>query len=106
MLAILISGTQTMARITTQLRDTNRKNGQEKTTKMYFTVILRANSAQKGYRKRMIEIWAESIRYNTISQRLVDQARMILKKGWLSDFEILEMYTHLSCEEYEQEPST
>ena len=29
-------------------------------------------------------------------------ARMILKKGWISDFEILEICGHVSCEVYEQ----
>ena len=33
-LAILITGTQTMAKVTTQLRDTNEKNEREKPTKM------------------------------------------------------------------------
>ena len=38
----------------------------------------------------MIEIWTESAWFN-ISQRLADQARMILNKCWFSDLEILEV---------------
>ena len=38
----------------------------------------------------MIEIQAESARFNT-SQKLANQARMILKKGWFPDFKILEI---------------
>ena len=37
-----ISGTQATNKETTQQREANGKNGQEKTTKIYFTVILRA----------------------------------------------------------------
>ena len=58
-----------------------RKNELQKKTEMYFTVTLR---------KRMIEVRTKSARFNT-SQRLSDQARMILKKGWFSDPEILEI---------------
>ena len=39
MLPILISGLQTTTKITTQLRDTNKENGQGKTTNMHFIVI-------------------------------------------------------------------
>ena len=31
---------------------------------------------------------------------------MILKKDWISDFEILELYEQVNCEEYEQKPPT
>ena len=46
----------------------------------------------------MIKIWAECTKFNT-SYRLADQARLILKKGWFSDFEILEICGQLSCQE-------
>ena len=39
----------------------------------------------------MIEIWVESARFDTTSQRLADQARIILKKVWFSELEILEI---------------
>ena len=41
MLAVLISGTKTMTKVASQQRDTNGKDGLERTTKMYMTVILR-----------------------------------------------------------------
>ena len=51
----------------------------------------------------MIEIWAESARLNTWSQRLADQARMILKKDCFSDLEILEIHQQVNREEYEKD---
>ena len=53
----------------------------------------------------MIEIWTESAKFNT-SQRFADQARIILKKGWFSNLEILWVWRHVPSKEYEQEPST
>ena len=53
----------------------------------------------------MTEICAESIRFNT-SQRLADQARMLLKKGWFSNLEILEIYQQVNREKYQQDPTT
>ena len=49
---VLISGTQTMTKASTPLKDTNeKKNRPEKTTKMYFTVFLRATFHKKGIEK-------------------------------------------------------
>ena len=42
MLPVHISGTQTTTKATIQLRDTNDRNRLEKTTKIFFNVILRA----------------------------------------------------------------
>ena len=39
----------------------------------------------------MIEIWQEGSSFQT-SQRLADQVRTIIKKGWFSDLEILEIH--------------
>ena len=39
----------------------------------------------------MIEIWQECTSFQTTSQRLADQVRTIIKKGWFSDLEILEI---------------
>ena len=52
----------------------------------------RSNPSQKGYRKRMIEIWQEYANFLTTSQRLADQVRTIIKKDWFSDLKILEIY--------------
>ena len=40
----------------------------------------------------MIEIWEECASFQTTSQRLVEQGRTIIKKGWFSDLEILEIH--------------
>ena len=39
----------------------------------------------------MIEIWQECAKFLTTSQRLANQVRTIIKKGWFSDFENLEI---------------
>ena len=52
----------------------------------------RSNPSQRGYGKRMIEIWQECANFQTTSQRLADQVRTIIKKGWFSDLEILEIH--------------
>ena len=39
----------------------------------------------------MMEIWEEYARFQTITQRLADQVRTVIKKGWSSDLEILEI---------------
>ena len=38
--------------------------------------------------KRMIEIWQGCASFQTTNQRLTDQVRIIIKKGWFSDLEI------------------
>ena len=77
----------------------NGQNGQEKTIKMYITVILRA---MQHKRKRMIKIWVEFAEFNITSQRLSDRARIVLKKVELSDLEILEIYGQVSREDHVQ----
>ena len=52
----------------------------------------RSNPSQRGYRKRMIEIWQERSTFQTASPRLADQLRTIIKKGWFSDLELLEIH--------------
>ena len=42
----------------------------------------------------MIEIWSKSARFNT-NKKFPDQTSMILKRGWFSDVEILEIYRHV-----------
>ena len=51
MLAVLISGTQTISKARIQLEDNNGINGQEKTTKMFFTVMLRATLHKESIEK-------------------------------------------------------
>ena len=52
----------------------------------------RSNPSHRGYRKRMIEICQECGRFQTTCQRRADQVRTIIKKGWFSDLEILEIH--------------
>ena len=51
----------------------------------------RSNPTHKGYRKRMMEIWQEHSNFQTTSQILALQVRTIIKKGWLSDLEMIEI---------------
>ena len=43
----------------------------------------RSNPSQRGYRQR--KIWQECAQFQTTSQRLADQVRTLMKKGWSSD---------------------
>ena len=52
----------------------------------------KSNTTQRGYRKRMIEIWQEQSNFQITSQRLADQVRTIMKKGWFSELEIIEIH--------------
>ena len=89
MLAVLISGTQTTTK-TTQLRRDN-KNA--------HYCYLKTNRIQRKYRKRMIEMWANSVWYNT-SQMITDQTKIIWRKCWFSELEILKV-----CEQINRETS-
>ena len=40
----------------------------------------------------MKEIWQECAKFQTTIQRLANQVRTIIKKGWFSDLEILEIH--------------
>ena len=57
-----------------------------------------SNPSQRGYRKRMFEIWQECSTFQTTSQRLADQVRTITKKGWFSDHELLEIHKKKNTE--------
>ena len=48
----------------------------------------------------MMEIWEESAKFNTTSQRLADQ---VLNKSWLFGLVMVEIYGQVSCEKYIQE---
>ena len=74
-----------------------KKTKQKKKTHCYF----KSNPTQRECRKWMVEIWTESAKYNT-SQRLTDQARLILKKSWLSDLDTLEICGQVNCWEHIQ----
>ena len=44
----------------------------------------------------MLEIWQELSNFQTTSQRLADQVRTIIKKGWFSDLEIIEIHQKIN----------
>lgn len=46
---------------------------------------------KQGYRKRMHQAWKDKGMFEVTEQRLADQVRQILKKGWFTDIEIEEM---------------
>ena len=56
----------------------------------------RSNPTQRGYRKRMREIWQELSNFQTTSQRLADQVRTIIKKCTFSDLEIIEIHKKIN----------
>ena len=59
----------------------------------------KSNPTQRGYRKRMMEIWQELSIFQTTSQRLADQVRTIMKKGWFSELEIIEIHQKINDQE-------
>ena len=81
------------------------KNGTKEDDTKLINCYFKNNQTQRKYWKQMMEIWTESGKFNT-SQRLADQARLILKKHCLSDLEILKVYGQINHEEHNQrEPS-
>ena len=46
---------------------------------------------QRGFKKKMIEIWQEYSIFQTTNQRLADQVRKIMKKDCFFDYEIIEI---------------
>ena len=69
-----------------------RKTWTKEDNQLALQCYFRTNPSQRGYRKRMIEIWQEYAKFQTTSQRLADQVRTIIKKGWFSDLELLEIH--------------
>ena len=59
----------------------------------------KCNPTQRGYRKRMMEIWQELSIFQTTSLRLADQVRTIMKKGWFSEHEINEIHQKINDQE-------
>ena len=56
----------------------------------------RSNPTQKGYRKKVIDIWQELSNFQKTSQRLADQVRTIMKKFWFSDLEIIGIHQKIN----------
>ena len=60
----------------------------------------------RGYRKRMHAIWKERQELDVTEQRICDQARMILKNGWLADLELENIKRRVFNEEDENDVDT
>ena len=74
--------------------------------KLVLECYFRSNPSQRGYRKRMFEIWQECSTFQTTSQRLADQVRTITKKGWFSDLELQEIHQKTLKQNYNTVPDT
>ena len=70
--------------------------------KIYISVILRSILHRKNTEKKDRNL----DKFNPISQKLADKARMILKKPCFSDPEIIETCRPIDCEKYQQDPQT
>ena len=57
-----------------------RKTWTREENQLALQCYFRSNPSQRGYRKKMIEIWQECSTFQTTSQRLADQIRTIVKK--------------------------
>ena len=95
-----------MTEATTPLRNTKKKCWLEKTTKMYFTVILRAILHKEDIEKEWKKFWPKSTRFDTMSQRLADQVRMILQKVWFSNLKIQEICGQINSENLNKIPQS
>ena len=87
-------------------RHKRKKKWTREDNKNVFHCYFQSNLTQRGHRKRMIEIWEESARFNATSQILADQARIESNKAWFSDRKILEICKQINSEEYERFPNS
>ena len=83
-----------------------RKTWTREENQLALECYLRSNHTQRGYRKRMIEIWQERSTFQITSQKLADQVRTIIKKGWFSDIELLEIHQKTLKQNYNTVPDT
>ena len=76
-----------------------RKTWTREDNQLALHCYFKSNPTQRGYRKRMMEIWQELSIFQTTSQRLADQIRTIMKKGWFSELEIIEIHQEINDQE-------
>ena len=77
-----------------------------KDNKLALRSYFRSNPTQRGYRKRMIDIWEEFTRFKITNKRLADQAKMIIKKDWFYNLEIFEIHQKVNKETCQLDPNT
>ena len=73
---------------------------------LYFSVTLIGNTAQRRYRKWMIESWQECASFPKASQILTDQVMMIIMKSWIFYLEILEINQNANRDSRQQNTNT
>ena len=54
----------------------------------------------------MIETWQQCSNFKTTNQRLADQVRTIIKKGWFYDVEIIEIHQKINYQSDNTVPDT
>ena len=60
-----------------------RKTWTRKNKQLALHCYFRSNHSQRGYRKRMIEIWQKCASFQTTSKRLANQVKTIIKIGFM-----------------------
>ena len=81
--------------------DTARLRWTKEVNKLVMKCYIQSDPSKRGYRKRMLAIWAEIGVFETSEQRLADQARAIKVNGWLSEVEIEEIKSKILEERVE-----
>ena len=71
----------------------------QKDNQLALRCYFRSNPTLRGYWKRTIEIWQECASFRTTSQSLTGQVRIIVKKGWFFDLEILKIHQKINNEQ-------
>ena len=85
-------------RIPPRGRMIRRKWNRERIEEVYCCYIL-SKPEERGYRKRMLEIWEQRGNSIEAEQRLCDQLKMIIRKEWLSKVEREEIERKLNTAE-------
>ena len=75
-----------------------RKWKKEENAELWKCFTLR-NPHQRGYRKRMTNIWHERGNHQNTEQRLADQIRAITKRNWLTETEREEIQRDIENQE-------
>ena len=76
-----------------------RKEWTREDNQLAFHCYFRSNPTQRGYRNIMMEIWQELSNFQTTSQRLAEKVRTIMKNGWFSELEIIEIHQKINDQE-------
>ena len=70
------------------------------------TTLIFETTQHKEDIEKIIEIWEESARFKTTSQRHADQAMTIIKKCWLLGIEISKIHQEMNRESSSKDPNT